>query len=275
MEHLPLMLFSLCLQAAIGTMVFMMIVKLTQKEQEFKIAALTTAILSVVGVLASLIHLGTPTHALNSLLNLGSSWLSREVLFAGAFMGLAILYVILLYVKPAAKSVLHGIGWLASFVGLAEVFMMAKVYTSSSVVSWQGAVTYIEFFASMIVFGAAILFLTSAKSLDSKTKTYFAISVAVAVGAQVAFTLPHYINLGLMDGAGTASAALLSEMSGLVITQWLFLVLGAGFLLFSKIQEGKINFTGYYLTGTVLCLGLVIGRYLFYAISVASRVGLS
>lgn len=275
MGELPLILFTICMQAAIGTMVFMMVAKLVQKELEFKIAAMTAAILSIVGVLASLIHLGTPTHALNSLLNLGSSWLSREVLFSGAFMGLAVLYTILMYVKPTAKTALNSIGWLASFVGLVDVFMMAKVYTTTSVVAWHGATTFIEFFAAMVVLGAVTLFLTSVKNLNPKLRSYFAISVAIVIAVQVAFTIPHYISLSLMDGAGAASATLLSEMSGLVIAQWLFLILGAGFLLFSKIQEGKINFTGYYVTGTVLCLGLVIGRYLFYAISVASRVGLS
>lgn len=275
MANTPLILFTICLQAAIGTMLFIMVTKLVQKDQEFKIAALVTAVLSVVGVLASLVHLGTPTSALNSLLNLGSSWLSREVLFAGAFMGLAVLYAILLYTKPAAKSALNVIGWLAALTGLIDVFMMAKVYTTTSVVAWQSSATFVEFFAAMIVFGAVILFLTSIKHLDSKFITWSAVSVVVVVAFQAAFTISHYINLGMMDGPGAASAALLSEMSGLVIAQWLFLILGAGFLLFSKIQEKKINFTGYYVTGTVLCLGLIIGRYLFYAISVASRVGLS
>lgn len=275
MGELPLITFTISIQAAIGTIVFMMIAKTVQKDQEFKIAAFLAAVLSVVGVLASLLHLGTPTRALNALSNLGSSWLSREVLFSGIFMGLVVLYAILVYVKPAAKSALNAIGWFSALIGLIDVFMMAKVYTTSSIIAWQSFATFAEFYAASIVFGIVILLMTSIKQLGSNIVTYFTLTVAIAVSLQIAFTVVHYLNLGTMDGAGGASAALLCDMSGLVVAQWLFLILGAGLLLFSKIKEKQKKFAGYYVTGTVLCIGLIIGRYLFYAISVVTRVGLS
>lgn len=52
------------------------------KAKIFKGAIITTAALSVIGVLASFSHLGRPLSALNSLANLASSWLSKEALFA-------------------------------------------------------------------------------------------------------------------------------------------------------------------------------------------------
>lgn len=275
MKELPLLLFTLCMQASVGTIIMIMVAKHFQRDREFKSAALVTALLSVAGLLASFFHLGTPANAFHAITNLGSSWMSREILFTSAFAALAVLYVFFAFKKPGAKGAINIIGWTAGVIGLIDVFMMSKIYTSSSVAVWQDASTFVEFYASVIILGAAVLFLTSPKNLSGLTISYLGIGVLTAVAVQAAFTISHYINLGMMDGPGAVSASLLSDMSGLVIAQWLFLILGAGFLLFSKIQEKKINFTGYYITGTVLCLGLIIGRYLFYAISVASRVGLS
>lgn len=275
MHDLPLVIFTICMQAAIGIALFSMIAKQVQKDKEFKVVALVAAILSIIGVLASLLHLGVPLQALRSLTSLGSSWLSREILFSGGFMGLTVIYALLIYMKPMAKGAIKAVGWTASIVGIVDVFMMSKVYTSSSIAAWQGASTYIEFYATMIILGIAILFITSVKDLDIKIRSYFGITVLLAVAVQAVFTVIHYIDLGLMGGAGTASASILAENNILVITQWLLLIVGAGVLLFSKSIEDKSGVAKYYATATALCIGLIVGRYLFYAISVASRVGLT
>lgn len=275
MAELPLILFTICIQAAIGIMLFMVIANLLQKEQEYKLSVTVAAVLSVVGVLISLAHLGSPTLALNALLNLGSSWLSREVLFSGTFMGITVLYAIVLYLKPKFKTALNFLGWTASIVGLLDIFMMAKAYTSSSVPAWQGIEPFVEFFVTMIVLGIAGLIITSVKKLDKKIIGYFSITAATMVAVQVAFAVPHYIQLGLMGGAGALSAGILNDLNILVFAQWFLLVLGVGLLLYSKLPLGKGGFTIYYVTATALCIGLIIGRYLFYAIFVASRVGLT
>lgn len=275
MHDLPLVIFTICMQAAIGTVLFSMIAKLVQKDKEFKVAALVAAVLSILGVLASLLHLGVPLQALRSLSSIGSSWLSREILFSGGFMGLTVIYALLSYIKPTAKGAIKAVGWTAGIVGILDVFMMSMVYTSSSIAAWQGTSTYIEFYATMIILGVAILFITNVKELDTKNRSYFSITVLLAVAVQAVFTVLHYIDLGLMGGAGTASATILAENNILVITQWLLLIVGAGVLLFSKSGEGKSGFTKFYAIATALSIGLIVGRYLFYAISVASRVGLS
>lgn len=275
MDELSLIVFTVCMQAAIGTIVLKMIAKYFSKEQEFKLATTIAAILSIVGVLASLFHLGTPTLALNSLLNLGSSWLSREVLFSGMFMGIVVIYAILVYVKPEANSLLNIFGWAAGLVGLVDVFFMAKVYTFSSVSAWQGWLAFIEFFAATVIFGVSIMLVTSIKSLDKRLLRYFGLGVIIVLGVQVAFAFPYYVNLGLMGGAGAVSLGILQDLNILLIIQWLLLIFGSGFLLFTKLSRERGNLARYYVIATALGTGLAIGRYLFYAISIASEVGLS
>lgn len=275
MGELPLILFTICIQAAVGTIIVLLAAQKLEKGQSFKLAALVAAALSIIGILASLIHLGTPSHAFNSIMNLGSSWLSREILFSGGVMVLAVIYAYCVIRKPEAKAAAGTIAWITSIVGLIDVFIMAKVYSTTSIPAWQGASTFIEFFATTIVLGVAVLFMTNIKSLSFKTCSYLGIAVLVSVAVQAAFTIPHYVELSLMGGAGADSAEILTGMSAWVIVQWLLLVLGAGTLLFTKIQSGKISFTRYYITAAALVMGLFVGRYLFYAIHVATKVGLT
>lgn len=275
MEEFALIVFTICMQTAIGTIIFLMVAKQIQKDQEFKLTALVGSALSIVGVLVSFFHLGTPTHAFYTIMNLGSSWLSREIFFSGGFMALATIFAFIVYKKPEFKGISNALGWVTSIVGLVDVFMMAKVYSTTSVPSWQGVTTFIEFYATVVILGSAVLFFTGIKNLDTKTTLYFSISVAVAVAILGAFTIPHYLELGLLGGAAAVSAETLSKMNPLVIAQWIVLILSSGVLLSPMIKIGKYSFTRYYVIATALSVGLIAGRYLFYAIHVATRVGLT
>lgn len=275
MGELPLIIFTLCMQAAIGILVFTMVLKRLQENQDYKLAALIATCLSIVGIIASLLHLGTPTLALNTLLNLGSSWLSLEILFSGGFTGLVVIYTILVYKKAEAKSFINIVGWIASTVGFADVFIMAKVYLATSVNLWKSSNTLIEFYTTMIILGIAILLVTNVNNMNEKIRKYLAVCVFVAVAVQVAFVIPYYMELGLMGGAATASATILIEKKVLIVGHWLLLILGSGILLLLITTEGKSGLSKYYVTVTAISIGLIIGRYLFYVAMVASRVGLT
>lgn len=54
-----------------------------------KLPILTLAVLNLIGLFASFFHLGTPTHALYTIMGFGRSWMSNEIVFTGAFIGLA------------------------------------------------------------------------------------------------------------------------------------------------------------------------------------------
>src|SRR5699024_6256294 len=100
MHEWPLLIFTISMQAAIGGifMLWIFIVRNKSKEEIemfrlSKIPLIVIAGLSLVGLGASFAHLGTPTNAFNTLRNVGSSWMSREILVTGMFIGLAFLTV--------------------------------------------------------------------------------------------------------------------------------------------------------------------------------------
>lgn len=250
------------------------------KAKIFKGAIITTAVLSAIGVLASLAHLGRPFAALNSLSNLGSSWLSREVFLAGIFTGIALLYAIIQHFKSENNNLGNILIWTGSVVGFITAFAMAKVYTATSVAAWHGLNTFVDFYATTIVVGALIFLVTSLNELQNVDKKIFGFIILTAAIIQVVVAVPYAIGLGQNGMAAQASAELLNSMSGIIGLKWLFILGGASILMWlttRKVAGTGEMFNGsmIYLAGAALIVGEIIGRYVFYAVMVASKVGLT
>jgi anaerobic dimethyl sulfoxide reductase subunit C (anchor subunit) len=101
------------------------------------IAALTLA-----GLLASLLHLGTPSKAWRALSNVRTSWLSREVLCASLFV--AALMVVLVTGRAL---------WLAQATGAALVVSMVQVYRLRTVAAWNSVRTTVSFVGTTLLLG--------------------------------------------------------------------------------------------------------------------------
>jgi len=293
MGNMALVIFTLCLQAAIGIAVFAGLTKLFVKDSVLKPAVLAAAVLALVGLLASLMHLGRPLSALGSLAQVGSSWLSREIWFSGIFTVLIVVAALLIYFKPSAKSATDALTILAAIVGLVDIWAMAAVYTSSSVPVWQHSSVYIEFYVAAITMGAAIFLALSFKEA-LKIKMTTVLVVGIAVMFQVVAMLLYYIQMGASASlAVQQSLALLSGMSGLLSLKWFLILLGVGLLFFSgqkaslkvaggqaaietaATAEGALGFNLYAVAAALLVIGQLAGRYVFYASAIVSTLGLS
>ncbi|MFA5536526.1 MAG: DmsC/YnfH family molybdoenzyme membrane anchor subunit [Bacillota bacterium] len=278
MGETSLLVFSICMQAAIGIMLFSFVAQMVFKDKQFKMAAITAAILGVVGVFASFAHLGHPLSALNVLGRFGQSWLSTEAVLAGVFAGVAVLYAALHFFRPDDRMLSLGLSGIGSVLGLVAVLSMAKVYTTTSVPVWQGANTFIDFYTTTIAIGALGFLATSIGQLQDVSKKLFGYSILAAVVIQAASTVPHILGLSGMGAAAQSSIQILNGMNTLVWAKWLLILGGAGIALYpasAKVQEGaKLNINAFITAGAALVIGQVIGRYLFYAALVVTNVGL-
>ncbi len=275
-EHFALTVFSICIQAAVGIMLFVAIGRLMNKEGVFKNAVVTATGLGIIGMLASLLHLGRPLSAMNALFQFGTSWLSREIWFTAIFVGLTVVAAVLLYAKPQAAGAVTGLSAGAALVGLIDVFAMARIYSSASVPVWQSAATTIEFLAAALSMGAMLFLVLSLKEAG-KMKKIVALTVAAVVAVQVAVVIPYFISLGA--GTGTAlqaSLMILGSLKTAVAIKWLFILAGAGLVLWLAKDELSKSVSGAVAGGAALILvGQVVGRYVFYAAMVVSGVGLT
>ena len=109
---------------------------------------LPACILLGVGALASLEHLSDPTVSFYTITNVGTSWLSREILFVGLFGAGLLLWLITL--NAWARR-------LAAILGLAFVYVMSRVYAIPTVPFWNSLFTYWLFLATSLLLGSSLL----------------------------------------------------------------------------------------------------------------------
>lgn len=276
MEHLALTMFTICIQAAIGIMLFVAFGRLLNKDGVFKKATATAAGLGIIGMLASLLHLGRPLRALSALNQFGTSWLSREIWFTAFFLGLTLIAVVLVYKKPKATSAITGLTGAAALVGLIDVYLMASIYSSASVPIWQNEATFVEFYATAISMGA-VLFLALSVKEAVKMRRILALTLGTVVILQVAAVVPLLITTGASSSAALQSSmAILGSLKFATGIKWLFLLAGAGAVLWIAKDEVPKSFKGAIFGGAALVLiGQAVGRYLFYAVMVVSGIGLT
>jgi DMSO reductase anchor subunit len=146
----PLVLFTVLSQAAIGIALMGAVRVLAgpdggDAQRQWRMVAG----LMVAGLVASLFHLGHPTGAPNALKHLASAWLSREVLFAGLFMGLAVLAAII-----ADKGGNPALALLGSVLGLALILSTGMTYAPPSYPAVNNALPTAFFLVSAVVLGA-------------------------------------------------------------------------------------------------------------------------
>lgn len=266
MEHISLTLFSICLQAAIGIMIFVAIGRFINKEGVFKNATLVAAVLGIIGLLSSVLHLGRPFKAYLALTQFSSSWLSREIWFSALFVGLTVLAALIILFKPQNKSVANGLSFLAALVGLIAVAVMSSVFTNTSVPIWQGSVTFLEFYAAAISMGAIIFLFLSIQEAVA-IKKLVAIAVAAAVILQVVAVVPNLISLANSSELATqGSLAILNGMAMVEVLKWLFILVGAVLVVWIAKDELSPSLANTAMISAFLVFaGQLVGRYMFYA----------
>ncbi len=284
-EEWPLLFFTLFTQLAVGSYLFIVIIRSQPRKVDSALATNVTkrgmflvGPVMVVALALSVFHLGTPFGAYRSILNLDSSWLSREIVFSGGFFALWIVS----YYLDRKGSWNKTVGWITSIVGLGAVFSMASIYATSIKPAWTDLNTYLAFFGTTIVFGAAasvfmVLFSKEEKSGELiKVLKGIGIVGLIAIVIQLIY-LPVYAS-GLVDAgqAGMASANLLTENYGIAsIIRWILSISGLAMIVWAfyrKMDAGKQSRL-YLAALSFILVGEFLGRFIFYGSGVPIIVG--
>ncbi|WP_169767299.1 dimethyl sulfoxide reductase anchor subunit family protein [Campylobacter curvus] len=275
-QDLGLSVFSVCLQSSIGITFFVVIFKFRYKK-EFYLPAIMAAILAVIGVLSSFLHLGNPMNAYLTMSNLSSSWLSREIFFTSLYTGLVCAYALILYTGKF-KGILTLACILSLLAGIFDLYVMSQAYISTSVPFWDSANTYFEYYLSAIMLGA-IFFYTFTYKKISLNFYVFGIVILVLAGMLSLSYVLHGLGLSQGSLAAKQSANILFSYSSLIL---LISVLGAVsiFLFFVQGIRSTSDKQCYIalnlpLTATIfLFIAAVLAKLIFYVAMVTTTVGL-
>lgn len=285
-----LLAFTILGQTAAGLMIIIMVVRayIARKTGNQSADQLTNRALywvvpiMAVAFLASLLHLGSPMNILGALPNLGTSWLSREVIIGVAFVVFAVLYTFLQWRKTGSAGIRNIIGWITAVLAVAYVYAMSMVYMIPTQPSWNTLATPLMFLTGSLLLGALAMAMAlvslqagfdgQASELSHTILKGLAITSIILLGIQFV-VLPVY--MAYLSTQGTAALESLNMMInsyGALLAFRLFLIFaGAGVLAVYLYRDASIlgkeeaMVTLAYSSFFLVLFSEVLGRFIFYA----------
>lgn len=279
MNEWALLIFTVCMQAAIGgilmlTIFYKKMMKLgtEQAYKAMKLPLLVIAGFSIVGLAASFAHLGTPSHALNAIRNVGTSWMSREILVTSAFIGATCVTAGLALLQKKVNLLLLIV---TSVVGLVDIYCMGAIYSKSLVSGWHSINTFTSFYGTALVLGpvlTASLLVPVLKGNQSElaqnvVRSAFFISLAGIAIQLIGVALFGTAIPEVSMIAGHNAFASLEGYQTTVALRWIIEVLGVGVLGYLSLGRAKkVSLTFAYVALVVLFLAEGMSRYVFYVL---------
>ena len=262
MHDLPLVIFTILSQLILGG--FVTLWWLDRKKGGISqktglLISISFLILGGISLLVSMLHLGQPFHAYRAMFNFGVSWLSREVTFYGAFVGLILLYTWFWYKEDRGKR--NIVGWVATIIGVIAVYSSAKIYMIPAFPAWDGMSTLFTFFLTSLLLGplyvAAIFAIKRELSVNISR---FSIS-AIIVTAIVMIVYFSSLLAGLPEAVETAKLTFKHVLFWIRIVMF---VAAFGLLVLSYKNSKWRNVKMYSVAFALLLVSEFLGRLLFY-----------
>lgn len=295
-----LILFTILAQLAVGSFWVLGFVhyyaqRKTNQEEADRLsdrALLVIGPVMIMGLIASLFHLGDPLTAFRAVTNVGTSWLSREILSGVVFAVLGGLFALMQWRKISTFAIRNVIAILAGIAGFSLVFSMSNIYMLPTQPAWNTLATPIAFFSTTLLLGslamgtvfvANYLYLKRREAQDIQVQLELllgslggiSVTVLLLLGVQLVVAPLYVATLATGGPVAQQSASLLVDEYGVIFAIRLILsFIGAGLfalLLYrgstGKSTENVLAYTVYGAFALVL-ISEVLGRFLFYAIQV-------
>lgn len=267
----PLMLFTVLGQFVVGGFIVMAYYWMksgdeVQRERMMRSMFLLWVLMGL-AFAASIAHLGSPLRAFNSLSRVGQSGLSNEIAMGALFFALGGLGWLLVQLKK--MPVTAGRVWavVAMLLGLAFIWMMARVYSGiETVPTWFGGYTTLAFFMSVLLGGPLLGLLLFALAGAPLQGRQFALLSAVALVVTMCSLLLQSADLATIHSSVQAAGTLVPDYASLQVVRLLLLLLGLGCWFWPLLRNGSPGAL-HFLGGFILVLaGELIGRGIFYGL---------
>lgn len=180
MHELPMILFTVLSQMSVGAFVALGVVQvLAMGRYPARVidrladpALLAIGPTLVLGLIASMFHMNDLTNTFNVIRHVGSSWLSREILFGVGFAALGFLFVLMQWRKIGSPGLRQALAALTALIGIGLVWCQAMIYyTLVTVPGWHHWATPLRFYGTTILLGALAVGVAMAISLARKPRT--------------------------------------------------------------------------------------------------------
>ena len=204
-SHWPLVFMLVLTQAGIGGIWFSTMSAFTTNQTSFAFSLLNASLI-LVGMAASIFHLGRPLQSWRAFMGVRRSWLSREILALNA-LAFGVLLQLAVEVLPVLSSKGYRAAVLAfcSLAGAAALLSSIMVYVDTPRVFWSAKQTVPRFLGTTLLLGTAGTAMFSNEPLLFAATTFFAV-------AKFAFEMTIFNKLSAPnDDALARSARLMAE----------------------------------------------------------------
>lgn len=267
----PLVLFTVLGQCVVGALIVCGLVWCAMKDDATAKQRLVRGMFflwMVMGLafLASVMHLGSPMRAFNSLNRVGASALSNEIAAGSLFFVVGGIWWLLSILGKMPQAL--GKIWLLVCMGLGIIFVwaMTRVYLIDTVPTWYTGYTTLTFFMTVFLSGpifAALLLRTSQVKFSGST---FASVSALALIVSLAVIVLQGMSLATIHSLVQQAVALVPDYASLQVWRIVMLAAGLGCWICPLVRRKEPHVVGL-LLGLLLVLGgEIIGRGLFYGL---------
>lgn len=266
----PLVLFTVLGQCVAGALIVSGYGWLTTKDDAVKqrIVRSMFFLWLVMGIafLASVMHLGSPLRAFNSLNRIGASALSNEIASGSLFFAVGGLWWLVAFLGKMPATL--GKIWLllSMLLGLVFVYAMTNVYQIDTVPTWYNGYTTLAFFMTMLLSGPLFAALLLRAAGVSCSPARFAGISVLALLVTVAVVVLQGLSLCEIHSSVQNAGALVPDYASLQVWRILLLVAGLGCWICPLVRRKEPSVGGLALGLVSVLAGEIIGRGLFYGL---------
>ena len=268
----PLMVFTVLGQCVVGGFIVMALALMTgvperTQQQRVHWAMIVLWVLMGIGFIASVLHLGSPLRAFNSLNRIGESALSNEIASGSVFFAVGGFWwlVTVLGKMPQALGKIWMV--LTMILGVFFVWMMCRVYMIDTVPTWYSAYTPLSFFLTMFIGGPLLgyLLLRVAGVTGWGMRVLPAISLLAVLASSVVVMLQG-MELATIQSSIAQASALVPQFGALM--SWRLLVLVAALVcwIVPQLKGGQASPAVLAFAFVLVIAGELIGRGVFYGL---------
>ncbi len=267
----PLVLFTVIGQCVTGALIVSGLGWMACADNSENRARLTRSLfflwlLMGIGFIASMMHLGSPLRAFNSLNRIGASALSNEIAAGSLFFAVGGLWWLVAVIGKMPEAL--GRIWLvvSMALGIVFVYAMSRVYQIDTVPTWHNGYTTAAFFLTMLLSGPLLAALLLRLAHIPFNGGVFVFISVLALLVSLAVVIMQAADLATISSSVQQAAALVPEYAALQVWRLALLAAGLGCWICPLLWRREPQMFSL-LAGLLLVLaGELLGRGVFYGL---------
>lgn len=268
----PLMVFTVLGQCVAGGFIVMALALLygvkdraVRKRAEWLMVVLW--ILMGIGFIASILHLGSPLRAFNSLNRLGSSALSNEIASGSVFFAVGGFWWLLTVLGKMPQALSKVWAVVTMILGVVFVWMMSRVYLIDTVPTWFSVWTPLSFFLTMFIGGPLLGYLLlRAAGVSGWGMRILPVVSLLALLVSMVVVLMQGMELATLHNSIQQASALVPEYGSLMAWRMVLLVLALVCWIAPQLKAYRPGVGLLTLAMVLVIAGELIGRGVFYGL---------